>query len=116
MVLTEKSVLVLSSLRTLQSASARHRRFRYHGHEVYDSAYINQVYPGAGKHPSPLEKKKKKKKKKKKHTHTQTNSPHQNITVGFYRIKKYCSYQKLWRFFCDFLPAPIDRKFDVRDR
>ena len=65
--------------------------------------------PGAGKHPSPLGK------KKKVHTHTQTNSPHQNITVGFYRIKKYCSYQKLWRFSCDFLPAPIDRKFDVRD-
>ena len=71
------------------------------------------IYPGAGKHPSPLGKKKKKKKKKK--THTQTNSPYQNITVGFYRIKKYCSYQKLWRFFCDFLPAPIYRKFDVRD-
>ena len=62
-----------------------------------------------------LEKKKKKKKKTRTQTHTQTNSPQQNITVGFYRIKKYCSYQKLWRFFCDFLPAPIDRKFDVRD-
>ena len=74
-----------------------------------------RYHPGAGKHPSPLEKKKKKKKKKKKHTHTQTNSPHQKITVGFYRIKKYCSCQKLWLFSCDFLPAPIYRKFDVRD-
>ena len=56
-------------------------------------------------------KQKKKKKKKKKH---EANSPQQNITVGFCRIKKYCSYQKLWRFFCD-LPAPIDRKSGVRD-
>ena len=44
------------------------------------------IYLGAGKHPSPLEKKKKKKKKKL----TQTNSPHHYLTVGFYRIKKYC--------------------------
>ena len=51
---------------------------------------------GAGKHPSPLGKKKKKKKKEKKLA--QTDSPHHNLTVGFYRIKKYCSYQKLWRF------------------
>ena len=72
---------------------------------VYPSIYVC-IYPSAGKHPSPLGKKK----KKKKTTHTQTNSPHQNITVGFYRIKKYCSYQKLWRFLCDFLPAPIYRK------
>ena len=77
------------------------------------SRNCRDIDPGAGKHPSPLEVKKKK--KKKKNTHTQTNSPHQNITESFYRIKKYCSYQKLWRFFCDFLPAPIDRKFDVRD-
>ena len=48
-----------------------------------------------------------KKKKKKKKKLTQTNSPHHYLTVGFYRIKKYCSYQKLWLFFCDFLPAPI---------
>ena len=37
---------------------------------------------GAGKHPSPLEKPK-------------INSPNHYLTVGFYRIKKYCSYQKL---------------------
>ena len=57
---------------------------------------------------------KKKKKKKKKLTPTKY-SPHHCLTIGFYRIKKYCSYQKLWRFFCDFLPAPIDRQIDVRD-
>ena len=60
-------------------------------------------------------KKKKKKKRKKKKKLAQTNSPHHYLTVGFYRIKKYCSYQKLWRFFCDSLPAPIDRKSGVRD-
>ena len=65
---------------------------------------------GAGKHPSPLGKKKKKKKKL-----IPTSSPHHYLTVGFYRIKKYCSYQKLWRFSCDFLPAPIYRKSGVRD-
>ena len=40
---------------------------------------------GAGKHPSPLEKPK-------------TISPNDYLTVGFYRIKKYCSDQKLLRF------------------
>ena len=40
---------------------------------------------GAGKHPSPLDK-------------TKTQSPNQELTVGFYRIKKYCSYQKLRPF------------------
>ena len=49
-----------------------------------------------------------------KKTHL-ANSHHHYLTAGFYRIKKYCSYQKLWRFSCDFLPAPIYRKFDVRD-
>ena len=63
-------------------------------------AFVSDL--GAGKHPSPLEK-------------TKINSPNNYLTVGFYRIKKYCSYQKLWRFFCDFLPAPIDRQIDVRD-
>ena len=64
---------------------------------------------GAGKHPSPLEKPK-------------INSPNHYLTAGFYRIKKYCSYQKLLPFKdCrntqpwDFLPAPIDRRIDVRD-
>ena len=46
---------------------------------------IVKVYLGAGKHPSPLEK-------------TKTNSPNHYLTVVFYRIKKYCSYQKLLRF------------------
>ena len=69
---------------------------------VIDRKFDVRDNPGAGKHPSPLEKPK-------------TNSPNHYLTVGFYRIKKYCSYQKLWRFSCDFLPAPIDRKFDVRD-
>ena len=64
--------------------------------------------------PSWKERKKKKKKKKKKLTPTKY-SPHHCLTIGFYRIKKYCSYQKLSRFFCDFLPAPIDRQIDVRD-
>ena len=54
-----------------------------------------------------LKKKKKKKLKKKKKKLAQTNSPHHYLTVGFYCIKKYCSYQKLWLFSCDFLPAPI---------
>ena len=40
---------------------------------------------GAGKHPSPLDK-------------TKSQSPNQELTVGFYRIKKYCSYQKLRPF------------------
>ena len=43
------------------------------------------IYLGAGKHPSPLEKPK-------------TISPNDYLTVGFYRIKKYCSDQKLLRF------------------
>ena len=43
------------------------------------------IYLGAGKHPSPLEKPK-------------TISTNDYLTVGFYRIKKYCSDQKLLRF------------------
>ena len=47
--------------------------------------YFQRVHLGAGKHPSPLEKPK-------------TISPNDYLTVGFYRIKKYCSDQKLLRF------------------
>ena len=51
---------------------------------IYKVKYVRD-HPGAGKHPSPLEK-------------TKTNSPNHYLTVVFYRIKKYCSYQKLLRF------------------
>ena len=66
---------------------------------------ISDRYLGAGKHPSPLDK-------------TKTQSPNQELTVGFYRIKKYCSYQKLRPFkdrarTCDVLPAPIDVSIDT---
>ena len=52
---------------------------------IHLTIYIMRGHPGAGKHPSPLEK-------------TKTNSPNHYLTVVFYRIKKYCSYQKLLRF------------------
>ena len=55
------------------------------GLEFASQLWLLSLYLGAGKHPSPLEKPK-------------TISPNDYLTVGFYRIKKYCSDQKLLRF------------------
>ena len=53
---------------------------------IYKVKYVRDGTDlGAGKHPSPLEKPK-------------TISTNDYLTVGFYRIKKYCSDQKLLRF------------------
>ena len=62
---------------------------RVPGPSLYQRFYLTTYkaarYLGAGKHPSPLEKPK-------------TISTNDYLTVGFYRIKKYCSDQKLLRF------------------